>query len=65
MTVQCSAEYLMALLLSILESFEQCKDHRLDQSITFCIIIFNMDQWIRCCVKSPDILIYSSGGHLV
>ena len=35
---------------------------RFDQSIPFDKIILNLDQWIRCCVKSS---IFSSGGPFV
>ena len=32
----------------------------IDQSETFFVIILNLDQWIRCCVKSS---IFSSGNY--
>ena len=34
----------------------------IDQSETFFVIILNLDQWIRCCVKN---FIYSSGDYNV
>ena len=34
----------------------------IDQSETFFVIILNLDQWIRCCVKSS---IFSSGDYNV
>ena len=33
-----------------------------DQSETFFVIILNLDQWIRCCIKSS---IFSSGDYNV
>ena len=32
----------------------------IDQSETFFVIILNLDQWIRCCVKGS---IFSSGNY--
>ena len=34
----------------------------IDQSETFFVIILNLDQWIRCCIKSS---IFSSGNYNV
>ena len=34
----------------------------IDQSETFFVIILNLDQWIRCCIKSS---IFSSGDYNV
>ena len=34
----------------------------IDQSETFLVIILNLDQWIRCCIKSS---IFSSGDYNV
>ena len=34
----------------------------IDQSETFFAIILNLDQWIRCCIKSS---IFSSGDYNV
>ena len=34
----------------------------IDQSETFFVNILNLDQWIRCCVKSS---IFSSGEYYV
>ena len=34
----------------------------IDQSETFFVIILNLDQWIRCCIKSS---IFSSGDYYV
>ena len=34
----------------------------IDQSERFCVIILNLDQWIRCCVKSS---IFGSGDYNV
>ena len=38
------------------------KIRNIDQSETFFVIILNLDQWIRCCVKSS---IVSSGDYNV
>ena len=35
---------------------------KIDQSECFFVIILNLDQWIRCCVKSS---IFSSGEYIV
>ena len=40
------------------------ENRRFDQSITFCIIILNLDQWIRCYVMSSIlalVAVYSAG----
>ena len=34
----------------------------IDQSETFFVMILNLDQWIRCCVKSSN---FSSGDYSV
>ena len=39
-----------------------CNIRNIDQFETFFVIILNLDQWIRCCVKSS---MFSSGDYNV